>query len=232
MNTTSEQNLKKHNLNDEKIFPISDRRRSRLLCGVQRRSRGRRIQPFAARGQRDVRYVRGSQRPRNHGRFAVDGLLRRRLVPHQRHRRFAHEEDRSDGRPEFPARGAHDCGAFLRRGRGEAHRDRDAGEVRADPRAGGERRRYNRLRRRERTGPEPACVRGLESRRRDRLVCRVAVRGDEKHGRQTAADRRRRGPAPAQRDADLLLRNGGRRTAAGDRRAAVDGCEYGRGPGG
>ena len=147
----------------------------------------------------------------------MDGLLRRRLVPHQRRRRFAHEEDCSDGRPEFPARGAHDRGAFLRRGRREAHRDRDAGEVRADPRAGGERRRYNRLRRRERTGPEPACIRGMENRGRDRLVRRVAVRRDEKFGRETVADRRRRGRASAQRDADRLLRDGGRRTAAGDR---------------
>ena len=159
-------------------------------------------------------------------------VLRRRLVPHQRRRRFAHEEDRSDGRPEFPARGAHDRGAFLRRGRREAHRDRDAGEVRADPRAGGGRRRYNRLRRRERTGPEPACIRGMENRGRDRLVRRVAVRRDEKFGRETVADRRRRGRASAQRDADRLLRDGGRRTAAGDRRAAVDRGEYGRGPGG
>lgn len=56
--------------------------------------------------------------------------------------------------------------------------------------------------------------------------------GTKKFGRETVADRRRRGRASAQRDADRLLRDGGRRTAAGDRRAAVDRGEYGRGPGG
>ena len=49
VNTTFEQNLK-YNFNDEETFSFSDRRGSRLLCGVQRRSRGRRIQPFTARG--------------------------------------------------------------------------------------------------------------------------------------------------------------------------------------